>query len=381
VIHTVDGSIVYAPDFTFTNSTDHKYRTSLNNLTRVGEEKVLALLSESLGTNTVDGVSTDYYMEHVIQEALDKNTRIIFSMFSNELQRLQKVINLSIAAGRKIAIMGAKTQKTIGIAIATKNIVIPEDKIVRLSIVDQGGSFEYDPNLVIIVPGMRHEPYYMLQRMCDGKDRLVNITKDDQVVIISPLFPGIEKMASKTMDVLSRNEINVIEIKKGNLRNYHADSEDLKMMYDILTPVYIIPIMGEFRHQYRQRQIAQEAGYQETNIIMMENGEAITFKDGISTGSRSKTRIGEFLLDGNSISNDVMNDESGVIRERENLADNGIIIISVDVVDQRGNLSIVSGPRCITKGFIAPVDVKGTLDNQLCLIAKQIIEKDRKSVV
>ena len=372
-IETADGLIVYAADFTFTNSADAQYRTSFGKIVKLGEKKVLALLSESLGTSNTDGISTDYYMERIVREALESDKRVIFSMFSSDIHRIKMIINLAVEYKKAIAMVGNRTQKLIHVARKFGYLSIPEDRIGFLKLVEKDEEFEYIENSIVIVPGMKHEPYYTLQRMCDGKDKLVKITEKDKVVIISPLFSGIERIALKTLDVLARYNIDVVEIKKQQLKNYHADSEDLKMLYEMLKPKYIIPIIGEYRHQYKQRIIAQEAGYHDVDVLMIDNGELITIVDEVSIGSREQFKIGEILLDGNSQSSDITTEDDSVIRERENLSENGLLIIVIDVKPINNKFEIIVGPKILPRGFIFLIDLREELEGEIIDIVSEFI--------
>ena len=133
-INTEDGSLVYAPDFTFTTNIDKRYSTGFVKLADISKHGVLALMSESLGTSNVDRVSNDYQMNYRITEILQSSKRVIFSMFSSDLDRVQKVVNLCVQQKRKIAIIGRKFQKIINIAMNSDYLKIPQENLVKQSL-------------------------------------------------------------------------------------------------------------------------------------------------------------------------------------------------------------------------------------------------------
>lgn len=247
-IKTPDGAIVYAPDFNFDVGQDERYRTSFHKICEVASHGVLALLSESIGTSNINRINHDYAMVYSINEILQTHhKRVIFSTFSTDLDRIQKIINISVENNRRIAIIGRKAQKIVNIAINSGYLKIPSGKLVNLKYIDNENTND-DDDLVVIVTGTRHEPFYMLQRMCRKQDRLIEIKSDDQVVIVTPPVPGTERMAAKTLDVLYKRGAEVTNITKEMLKSSHADANDLKMLYSMLNPKYIIPIIGEYRH-------------------------------------------------------------------------------------------------------------------------------------
>ncbi len=323
-IKAQEGSLVYMPNFNFDAHQDKRYRTSMHKITDIGSESVLALCSGSLGVNNIDRVHNDYPLLHTVTEILKTSKRVIFSAFSSDLDRIQKIIDVSVKNNRRVAIIGRKVQKHINIAINNDYLKIPEDKLINLKYIDDKNQNDFD-DLVVIVTGIRHEPFYMLQRMCRGYDRLIKINQEDNVVIMNPPVPGTEKLASRAIDLLNLKSKKVTVIKKQMLRSSQADSEDLKLLYGMLNPKYIIPIVGEFRHQYVQKNIALEVGYNENRVLILENGEMITFQDGNLQLKKEKISVGDVLIDG-SIIGDI---NEVVIRDRELLSQNGVIIVTI----------------------------------------------------
>lgn len=350
-IKTEDGTIVYAPDFTFTTNIDKRYSTNFVKIASVAQNGVLALLSESLGTSNLDRVSNDYAMNYKVTEVLQKKGRVIFSMFSSDLDRVQKVVNLCVSQNRKVAIIGRKVQKIINVAMNSDYLKVPQENLVNLRYIDDINS-NNDESLAVIVTGLRHEPYFMLQRMCRGQDRLIQINENDHVVIIAPPVIGTERMEAKTMDVLSRQGAKVYMLKKGILRSYHADSEDLKMLYDILNPKYIIPVVGEYRHQFKQKEVALEAGFDESRIIILDNGQVAEIESGELKSTDKKVQVGDVLVDG-SIIGDI---NEVVLKDREMLSSDGVLIAVIHI-DARIR-EVLTTPKFVSKGFIskAPLD-------------------------
>ena len=350
-ICTKDGAIVYAPDFTFDTSIDKKYRTSFSKLNDIAKKGVLALAAESLGTSNVNRVPNYGLLDFHINEALSKKQRVIFALYSTDLDKIQRVINLSVEKNRRIALIGIKAQRIVNIAIKSNYLNIPEEKFINLKYIDEKNKND-DDDLVVIVTGMRHEPFYMLQRMCKKLDRLIEIKEKDLVVFVTPPQPGTERIATRTMDTLLRHNATVVNLKKSQLKSSHADSEDLKMLYSILNPKYILPIIGEYRHQNQQKNIILDYGYPEEKVIILDNGEVCEFENGTYKGITEKVPVGDVLVDG-SIIGDI---NEVVLKDRELLSQDGLLLVAATI--DTAKRSILSGPEIVCKGFM----IQDTLD-------------------
>lgn len=373
-INTVDGSIVYLPDFCLSFTKDNLYQTSFDRLARVSENKVLMLCTESLGVNNYDRVTNDYTFNFILKDYLLRGRRTIITCYSYDLLKIQKVIDICVACKRKVAIIGRKTQRVVNIALEKNFLRIPKDSIVNLRFRDNFNNND-DPNLVFLVTGVSHEPYYMLQRMVYGQDRLCQLTKSDIVLILTPSQPTTEAIATRTIDALNKTVGTVVKVPKNVMRSNHADGEDLKMIYQIINPEYICPIIGEYRHQYAQSNIAKEAGYNKENIIVLDNGEVITFIDGELQQARERVKTGDVLIDG-SIVGDI---NEVILKDRETLASYGAIILTCDIDSNYHR--IVSFPKVVSKGFMNEKDedyqeLANRLIDNATIIIKDFLKKE-----
>lgn len=345
-INTDDGSIVYASDFSFSFTKDYNYQTSFNKISEISKNNVLLLCAESLGVNNISRNKNDYTFNHVVTEALQIKKRIVFAMYSSDLNRIQKVVDMCAKNGRRIAIIGRKVQRIINVAMSTGYLKIPQENLVNLKFLDENNTNEED-DLAIIITGLRHEPYFMLQRMMTNQDKLIKLNENDTVVTICPPVVGTEKIATRAIDQLSKTGCKVINISKKVLKSSHADSEDLKMLYQILKPLYVCPVMGEYRHQYVHKNIALDAGFSEDKVLVVDNGVEIMFEDGLLLNEVNNIPVSDVLVDG-SIVGDI---NEIVLKDREQLSEQGAMIV-VTNIDVRSR-QIISGPSVYTKGFIS----------------------------
>jgi len=345
-ITTDDGVIVYAPDFTFDQNVSGVYKTDFEKLASIAGKKVLALLIESLGAERVGHTHSTEALDYALNQAFyQAEGRIIVSAFSTDLVRIQKIIDIALKYDREIAIIGRKTQRTVDIAVNLDYLKIPKEKLTSLRFIDEKNKNELE-NAVVLVTGDRHEPFYMLQRMVKKLDRLIHINKEDTIILMTPPIPGTEKIAARTLDILYRYDTNVVKINKNILPPSHASSEDIKLLINMLNPKYIIPVIGEYRHQYANQNLCIQLGYAPENVFVLDNGVVLEIEYGTVENSKNKIPSGDTLVDG-ILDGDLNNI---VLRDRELLSQDGVLLIIANI-DARKKV-VITTPEVVSRGFI-----------------------------
>lgn len=341
-----DGVIVYAPDYNFDQNVDQMYRTEFDKISKISSKRVLALLTESLGAERVGYTHSSQSLDYALNQAFyQAESRIIVSTFSTDLLRIQKIIDIALKYDRNIAIIGRKTQRTVDIAVNQGYLKIPEEKLVNLKfITDKNKNLLEDA--VVLVTGDRHEPFYMIQRMVKKLDRLIHINQEDTIILMTPPVPGTEKIAARTLDILYRYDTNVVKISKSILPPSHASSEDIKLLTNLLRPKYVVPVIGEYRHQYALKHLATQLGYKSDEIRILENGEVLEINNGKALKGVTKVTSGDILVDG--ILDGDLSDV--VLRDRELLAEDGVLLI-IGNVDARTK-KVLTIPEVVSRGFV-----------------------------
>ncbi len=367
-ILTEDGAIVYATDYTFDQNSGSFYQTDFQKLAEFHKHGVLALLSESSGALSIGHSSTDFNLTHIIRDTFQKaEHRIIVAMYSTELSNIQRIINEALAIGKKISIIGRRAQRLVDIGESMGYIQIPADKLINLKFIDEENQNDLD-DVVFLVTGEKHEPFFMLQRMAKGYDRLLHLKKEDTVLMMCPPIVGTEKIAAKTYDTLYRMEVSLVKVDKKTMSFFHASTEDIKLMYTLLKPKYIIPINGEFRYQLAQYNLALEYGYSHEQVVLVDNGEVITFDKGVLALQHDTVMNGSLLVDG-SFETDI-NDV--VLKERELLSEDGFLLVIANI-DARERI-MLNSPEIVSRGFMYMKDNEEVI-KQIELIYKTITEK------
>jgi ribonuclease J len=345
-IHTLDGVIVYTSDFTFDQSGHIQYHTDFKKINELAEKNVLALLMESLGSTLILNGGVNQNLDHKLNSVFaNAEGRIIVSLFSSDLKKIQRVVDMCLSHHKKIAIIGRRAQRIVDIAIGDGYLDIPKSSLINLKFIDDKNKND-DKDIVALVTGNRHEPFFMLQRMCKKIDRLIHITEKDTVVLMTPPVPGTEKMAARTLDVLYRSDAKVENIDKRLLTAAHATGEELKMMINLLKPKFIVPTIGEYRHQYGLKKLAVEVGYDPEEVFILDNGDVLNIKDKDAFVSKNEITVGDILIDGTAVGD--VNDY--VMKDRELLAEDGALLIVAHVSPKQKK--ILGEVEIVTKGFV-----------------------------
>ncbi len=345
-ILTNDGNIVYTGNFNFDQNAKVDYAAMFRNLAVFSKEKVLLLLSESLGATNASNRGTILEFKTRMNAILASSPgRVIFSLYSSDILRIQQIINIAIDNHKKIALLGKKTQRLLAKAIELGYLHIPDEYNVNLRYIDEKND-NNDKDLVVLVTGERHEPFFMLQRMSKRIDRLIHMQKDDTVIVLTNPLLGTEKMSARTLDIIYKVTSKVYTFKQELLPPVNASREEIKEMINILKPKYIIPVIGEYRHLYALEVVADCVGYTKNNTLIMDLGDVAEFNNGRYVGITKSVPVGEVMLDGKAFGDigDV------VMHDRELLANDGVLIISSNI--NARSKKILTGPDIVTKGFM-----------------------------
>ena len=368
-IYTKDGVIFYASDFVFDATMRGHYQTDMGKLAYIGKQGVLCLMSESIYAQKSGHTSPHHRISNLIRETLSKaNGRIIFNVLSSHLYRIQELFNEVSKTDRKIVIMGKKLQSIVDYATKNNYLFINEKCIGDLSNIN-------DPDVVILNSNERERPYSTIYKIVNGYDKFIKLRESDTVFLATPIYEGREKTFYKLLDDISKLDVEVVTLSKDNL-SHHASAEDLMMMMDLMKPKYYFPIKGEYRHQVANATLANQVGIPDNHIILKENGFVASFNNGkLVQNDFTKIPCGDISIDGDS------SDDIGeiVLRDREMLSDNGIIVISATL--SKKTKKIIAGPEILTRGFVYVKDSTDLIDQIKEICFKVINENVHENYV
>lgn len=339
-IYTADGVIFYAADFVIDPIMKGPYKTDIGKLAYIGKQNVLCLLTESMYASVDGFTAPKHRISNLIRETLNNtDNRIIFNILDTHLYRIQELFNEVVKTDRKIVIMGKRLKKIIDHAIENHYLTISKDIIGDLSNIN-------DKKVVILNANEKEKPYYNVMKIVNGYDKFIKLTEEDTVFLATPIYESREKTFYHLLDEISKTGASVVTLSRKDYLSYHASSEDLMTMINLMNPKYYFPIRGEYKDQVQNATLAELVGTPKENILLKENGDVVTFENGNLQEDYKKVEAGAVLIDGDA------GDDIGevVLKDREILSNNGIMIISVTL--NKHTKEIISGPEVLTRGFI-----------------------------
>ena len=368
-VYTPDGVIFYASDFVFDPTMRGPYKTELGRLAYIGRQGVLCLMAESLYAMNKGYTSPSHRIGGLINKTLSKNKgRIIFNVLNSHLYRIQELFNEVSKTDRKIVVMGKRLQNIIKYSLENNYLHIDKKYIGDLSNID-------DENVVILNSNEREKPYVNMIKILDGYDKFIKIKKDDTIFLATPIYEGREKTFYGLLDKIAMIGANAVTLPPKEYLSYHASSEDLMTMIDLMNPKYYFPIKGEYSEQVANGDIAYELGIPRENIILKENGYVATFQDGNLVDNFKPIHTGVISIDGES------SDDIGelVLRDREMLSENGIIIVSATL--DKKTKQLLAGPEIMTRGFVYVRDSAELLATLKKMCSEIIINNSKNNYI
>lgn len=354
VIHTGDFKVDYTP--VFGDAID------LQRFAEIGKKGVLALMCDStnaerkgftMSERTVGKTFDNIFSEH-------RSTRIIIATFASNVDRVQQIINSAYKYGRKVAVEGRSMVNVIGTASELGYLQIPDKTLVEI---DQIKNYP-DEKVVLITTGSQGESMAALSRMAANIHKKVTIKPNDTIIFSSNPIPGNEKAVSKVINELSRKGADVI-FQDAHVSG-HACQEEIKLIYSLVKPKYAIPVHGEYRHLKAQAGIAKELGIPKENIFILSSGDVLELNEQEPAKVTGKVRTGAILVDGLGVG-DVGNI---VLRDRQHLAEDGIMIVVLTLEKHSGNL--LAGPDIVSRGFVYVRESEDLMDEARIVVEDAI---------
>ncbi len=327
--------------------------TDYAKLAEFANRGVLALLADS--TNAIEPGWTK--SERVIDEALDRvfeeaPGRILVATFASLISRMQQVVNAAERHGRKIAFTGRSMVDNMNMARDLGYVEFPERLVVSL---EKSLSMP-DNQVVLMCTGSQGEPRSIMGRLANGTNRKFDIREGDTIVLSSQPIPGNEESIYRTINNLFRRGANVIYEAIAPVHvSGHASQEEMKLLLHLVRPKYLIPIHGELRMLMQHAKLAQEVGLPEENVSVVENGQVIEFVDG-QMQLAERIPGGYVFVDGSGVG-DV---DRSIVREREILGQDGVMMVHLDIDRQTGKL--LRKPEVVTRGFMLSEELDDVMD-------------------
>ena len=349
-IRTPVGVIIHTGDFKIDPTPVDGKPFDLHAFARYGQEGVLALFSDSTNVErpgfTPSERAVVVRLEELFRAAPEK---VVVSCFSSSIHRIQQVIDIARVVGRKIGIVGRSMVNNIEIAHGLGKLRIPDGSVVRPQDIRT-----FDPKkLVVLASGTQAEPMSALSRIAVDNHRLLSIAQNDTVILSARLIPGNEKAIFRMIDHLFRRRV-LVYYEGGRAApihvSGHASQEEMKILLQLVRPKYFVPVHGEYRQLFRHAALAEQVGAVSGQIFLMESGQPIEFTADGGAFRREPVTAGRVMVDSGSLEEI----EDVVIRDRRNLAEDGVVVPIIAIDKHTGRIE--TPPEIVTRGFLPNED-------------------------
>lgn len=343
VLGTELGALVLTGDYKFDHTPIDGRITDVNTFAQLGQQGVLVLLGDSTNVEAAGSTASESIVGQAFHQIFaEAEGRVIVASFASHIHRVQQAIRIAHLHGRKFAVSGRSMQKNVNIARNLGYLEVPEGSMIKLTEID-----DYRPEeILILATGSQGEPLSALTRMAFDDHPQVGLHEGDTVVISARAIPGNEVSVMTTVNRLLKSGATVIYGEGSGVHvSGHAAQEDLRMMLNLLRPQYFVPVHGEYRHQHFHAELARQSGVREEDIFILENGDVLEL-DAENGEIVDKVPTGMVFVDGFELGDA----EGLVLRDRQQLAGDGILIAVVTVDAQNGDS--VAPPELVARGFL-----------------------------
>ena len=363
-VHTAQGVVLHSGDFKIDLTPVDSRRADLARIGQLAKtEGIRLLMSDSTNAEEPGYASSETNVGGVLRSlfAQQRGRRIITASFASHLHRIQQIADAAVGEGRKVATLGMSMKKNIRLGLDLGVFNIPESSLIDIEEINK-----YDPGeICIISTGSQGEPMSALGLMARNENRWMKLNENDTVVLSSHAIPGNEGSVNKVIDGLLRHGAQVVHSGIMDVHaTGHAKADDIKTYLSIVNPEWFVPIHGEYRHMVANAKLGELMGVPADNIIQCEDGDVIELS---SKGLKPSGRVPAGYLYVDGIVGDV---GQGVLRDRQKLSEEGVVVVVVTVDIQTGK--VLTGPEIITRGWVYAPEAEDLLDEACDTVAEKV---------
>jgi ribonuclease J len=347
-ITTPLGTLLHTGDFKLDQTPIDGRQSDLSRLAELGEAGILLLLSDSTNVERPGTTGSERTVTRPLEDLIaHSHGKVLVATFASHIHRIRQIIDLSLAQGRGVGVVGKSLVGNIEIARDTGHLKIPHD-----ALIDIGKLTDHDPQTVtLLTTGSQGEPLSALSRIAAGDHSQVKLDPGDTVILSSRVIPGNERTIARLINHLYRRGAEVYYEAVACVHvSGHASQEELRLMLNLVRPQFFVPIHGEYRHLVRHCELAREVGIDPNGIFLLENGQVLELSaDGASIAK--SVQAGRVFVDG------LGGIEEEVLRDRRHVAEDGLVVAILGIEQQTGEL--LTGPDLLSRGFLPTTDGEG----------------------
>jgi ribonuclease J len=362
-IRTEAGLIVFSGDYKIDLTPIEGKPMNLARFAALGEEGVLAYFGDSTNSERPGYVPSERLVGEALNEVFEETDgRIIVASFASHLHRIQQVVEAAKAHGRLVGVTGRSMIRNVQIARELGYLDLPPQMLVDQRDINRIP----DSDIVVLTTGSQGEPLAALSRIANGTHRTIEVGPGDVVVIAAHPIPGNERGVSRTINNLMKRGAEVCYSPLMPVHvSGHAAQEEQKLVLSLLKPRYLVPVHGEFRHLRHHAKTAISLGIPEENVFILENGGRIEFREG-EARRLDNVPAGMFLVDGGGVADTA----EAVMRERQQLSEEGMFIVVARINAQNGQL--LGPPDVISRGFVSPGSANGLVEESIEVVGRTL---------
>lgn len=362
-IRTNAGLIVFSGDYKIDLTPIEGEPIDLARFAALGDEGVLAYFGDSTNSERPGYVPSERIVGATLNNVFEQAAgRIIVASFASHIHRVSQVVEAAKKHNRLVGVTGRSMIRNVQIARDLGYLDLPSEMMVNQRDINQIP----DSDIVVLTTGSQGEPLAALSRIANGTHRSIEVGPDDTVVIAAHPIPGNERGVSRTINNLMKRGAEVCYSAHMPVHvSGHAAQEEQKIMLSLLKPRYLVPVHGEFRHLRHHANTAMSMDIPEENIFILENGGRMEFKNGKARREKNVS-AGMFLVDGGGLAES----SDGVMRERQQLSEDGMFIVVARISAQNG--ALLGPPDVISRGFVNPQESNGLAQESIEVVGKTL---------
>lgn len=365
------GTILFTGDFKMDFTPIDGDPTDIQRLAELGKKGLLALYADSTNVERPGhSISEKEVGDTFIRIFGQVNGRIIVATFASNLHRVQQVIYAAEKYNKKVALSGRSMLNNVKIASELGYLKVKSNTLIDMKNIKSYA----DDEIVVLSTGTQGEPLSALTRMANGEHKQVHLNETDTVILSSSAIPGNEIAINNTINKLTKIGVNIIYASLAKVHaSGHACQEEIKLMYQLTTPKYLIPAHGEARQLQTHQKIAEDMGMDKQNIYVLDNGDVLEFTKK-SAKVAGKVTAGKVLVDGSGIG-DVGNI---VLKDRKHLSEDGLMVVSITF--DRNTQALLAGPEIVSRGFVYVKENQDIIENAKEVVLRSV-EKCQKEEI
>jgi len=363
IIHTPVGTLVHTGDFKLDYTPVTGCPTDLSRLALAGSQGVLLLMSDSTYAELPGYTPSESVVGQTLNRIMDEAPgRVIIATFASLVSRIQQVIDASAKHNRRVFVVGRNMVEIVRMALELGYLKAPEGVLARM---DEMKGLPHE-RIVLVTTGSQGEPTSALVRIANRDHKQLHIIAGDTVAISASPIPGNEALVARTIDSLFKQGAQVLYYGTSQVHVHgHASQEELKLLINITKPKFFVPIHGEYRHLCLHARLAQTVGVPKENTFILEDGDVLEM-DANSAKVNGRISASNVYVDGLSVG-DI---STVVLRDRQMLARDGMVVVIIAVDRQTGRL--IGRPDIVSRGFVDPKDYTDMLDASRDLVAEEL---------